>query len=88
MNGTSLDTNGASLIAEPTAAGVSGEEAPENTLLRKEKELFVADRLDGIFALAAFVLGFLFARWVLFPGRDGGLRYLPFPIAVQLLCIC
>ena len=72
MNGTSLDKNGVALIAEPTASDVSGEETPENTLLGKEKELFVADRLDGIFALAAFVLGFLFARWVLFSWQGWG----------------
>lgn len=33
---------------------------------------FAADRTDGIFALGAFVLGFLFARWMLFAWQGWG----------------
>lgn len=66
MSGFSLDENSAALTAE--------QPVPP----RKEQELFVADRQDGIFALAAFVLGFLFARWVLFSWQGWGVTLFTF----------
>lgn len=39
---------------------------------RQRKEPFQADRKDGIFALAAFILGFLFVRWVFFSWEGWG----------------
>lgn len=41
-------------------------------LLRYAAEPFEADRKDGIFALAVFILGFYFARWVLFSWQGWG----------------
>ena len=37
-----------------------------------EWEGFVPDRRDGIFALVIFIVGFLFARWVLFYWQGWG----------------
>ncbi len=39
---------------------------------RPRKEPFQADRKDGIFALAAFILGFFSYAGCFFPGRAGG----------------
>lgn len=36
------------------------------------QDAFVADKTDGIFALLAFILGFIFARWVLFSWQGWG----------------
>lgn len=41
-------------------------------LLQNMKESFEADRKDSIFALIAFILGFFFARWVLFSWQGWG----------------
>lgn len=38
----------------------------------KPKEPFIADRMDSIFAIFAFVLGFFFIRWVLFSWQGWG----------------
>ncbi|HBK52393.1 MAG TPA: hypothetical protein DDZ44_00450, partial [Syntrophomonas wolfei] len=45
---------------------------PEVPILKKGKAPFAADRRDSYFALFAFVLGFLFARWVLFAWQGWG----------------
>jgi hypothetical protein len=49
------------------AAWPLGEQA-----LKKRKAPFAADRWDSYFALFAFVLGFLYARWVLFAWQGWG----------------
>lgn len=72
MSGISLDENSAALTAEPTALDISVDAVLKGSQPEKAKALFVADRRDGIFALAAFVLGFLFARWVLFSWQGWG----------------
>lgn len=48
--------------AVPTTNSSSAEIAP---LVVIHREPFVPDRVDGYFALATFILGFLFVRWVL-----------------------
>lgn len=72
MNGLSNDENGAVMTAEQKALGISVDAVSKGSQPEKEKALFVADRRDEIFALAAFVLGFLFARWVLFSWQGWG----------------
>jgi hypothetical protein len=49
------------------AAWLGSEQA-----LKKRKAPFAADRWDSYFALFAFVLGFLYARWVLFAWQGWG----------------
>lgn len=51
------------------APQAAGEGVP---LGYKPKEPFVTDRKDSIFALFVFVLGFCFARWVLFSWQGWG----------------
>ena len=48
------------------------------SLLRYVKEGFVPDRRDGIFALAVFVVGFLFTRWVWFSWQGWGVTVFTF----------
>lgn len=73
MNEHSEDKNCSNVAAEQAALGISrvsgGQQA---SLLRHAKEPFEADRKDGIFALFAFILGFYFARWVLFSWQGWG----------------
>ena len=73
MNEHSEDKNCSNVAAEQAALGISrvsgGQPA---SLLRHAKEPFEADRKDGIFALFAFILGFYFARWVLFSWQGWG----------------
>ncbi len=67
MKGRLSSDNGAFITEEvPQAAGegVSLGYIP--------KEPFAADRKDSIFAILAFVLGFFFARWVLFSWQGWG----------------
>jgi len=45
------------------------------SMLCRKKLPFEADRRDGIFALFAFVLGFLFARWVLSAWQGWGVTF-------------
>jgi len=54
-------------VHEKGAAWPLGEQAQ-----RKSKAPFAADRWDSYFALFAFVLGFLYARWVLFTWQGWG----------------
>lgn len=54
-------------LATPGASSWGG-----TLLLRHRTEPFEADRRDGILALAALVLGFFFARWVLFSWQGWG----------------
>jgi|AGTN01.1.fsa_nt_gi hypothetical protein len=73
MNEHSLNKNGPALAVEQAALGASGVPARQEAPLRAyAKEPFEADRMDGIFALFAFVLGFYFARWVLFSWQGWG----------------
>jgi hypothetical protein len=67
MKGYLLSNNGALVTGEASQAdrkGVSLDYTP--------KEPFSADGRDRIFALFAFVLGFLFVRWVLFSWQGWG----------------
>ena len=72
MNETSMNNNEADLISETLVGGESKENVAAVPLLNKEKVPFAADRWDCYFALFAFVLGFLFARWVLFAWQGWG----------------
>jgi hypothetical protein len=68
-----LNNNCSILSTEPEALTISGASARHREwLLRDVKESFTADRKDAIFALAALVLGFYFARWVLFSWQGWG----------------
>jgi len=69
MKEISHDTD---LTSEPTTLCVSGESPQKIPLVRKGKVTFVADRKDSYFALFAFILGFIFARWVLFSWQGWG----------------
>lgn len=66
MNGQSQDNNCSDLAAEQA---VFRESTP---VMLRAQEPFKADRQDGIFALLAFILGFYFARWVLFSWQGWG----------------
>ncbi|ATW25433.1 DUF4153 domain-containing protein [Candidatus Formimonas warabiya] len=71
MNEQFAGKNG--LPAEQPVLASSGALSLGGTpLLRQTTEPFVADRKDGIFALAVFVLGYFFARWVLFSWQGWG----------------
>ncbi|HWP98785.1 MAG TPA: DUF4173 domain-containing protein [Syntrophomonadaceae bacterium] len=73
MNEHDLDINCSTLAIEPATLPTSGASARnEARVLRYVKEPFEADRKDGIFALFAFLLGFYFARWVLFSWEGWG----------------
>jgi hypothetical protein len=67
-----MDKNEAALSTGALAWGGSGESAPEVPKMKKGREPFAADRRDSYFALFAFVLGFLFARWVFFAWQGWG----------------
>lgn len=67
------DNNCSTLGTEPATLTISGASAKNKApLLWDVKEPFEADRKDGIFALVTFVLGFYFARWVLFSWQGWG----------------
>jgi hypothetical protein len=70
MDEISINKNEADLISGSLVLGESEESVPEVPMLKKAP--FVADRRDSYFALFAFVLGFLFARWVLFAWQGWG----------------
>jgi hypothetical protein len=73
MNEHDPDMNSPGLTAEAAALSTSGAPACKAAPMPDAvKEPFTADRTDGIFALAAFVLGFFFARWVLFDWQGWG----------------
>lgn len=67
MKGDFLSDNGALFTDAAQQSG--GERVP---LRYKPKEPFITDRMDSFFALFAFVLGFFFARWVLFSWQGWG----------------
>lgn len=67
MKGNFSSDSGA-LLAD-TAQRLNGEGALRGY---KPEEPFIADRRDVIFAFFAFVLGFFFARWVLFSWQGWG----------------
>ena len=70
MDEISINKNEADLISGSLVLGESEESVPEVPMLKKAP--FVANRRDSYFALFAFVLGFLFARWVLFAWQGWG----------------
>jgi hypothetical protein len=72
MDEISINKNEADLISGSLVLGESEESVPEVPILKKGKAPFAADRRDSYFALFAFVLGFLFARWVLFAWQGWG----------------
>lgn len=72
MDKLTYDENGASLTSGPAAVDVSEAVIPEMPLQPKGKLPFAADRKDSYFALFAFILGFLFARWVLVSWQGWG----------------
>ena len=72
MDEISMNKNEADLISGSLVLGESEESVPEVPILKKGKAPFAADRRDSYFALFAFVLGFLFARWVLFAWQGWG----------------
>jgi hypothetical protein len=72
MNKTLMDNNEADLISSTLVLDESEENTLEIPLLNGEKVPFAADLRDSYFALFAFVLGFLFARWVLFAWQGWG----------------
>jgi hypothetical protein len=73
MNEQFQDNNCSTLDTEPAILNRSGASTRKKELLLwAVKEPFTADRKDGIFALVAFVLGFYFARWVLFSWQGWG----------------
>ncbi|KJS80715.1 MAG: hypothetical protein JM58_18395 [Peptococcaceae bacterium BICA1-8] len=73
MNECNLDKNCSTLATEQAILATSGASSLWGApLQRPAKELFEADRKDGIFALFAFILGFYFARWVLFSWQGWG----------------
>ena len=72
MDGLSMNKNESAMIPEPPSWGGTGESAPAVPLLKKVKAPFAVDRRDSYFALFAFVLGFLFVRWVLFSWQGWG----------------
>ena len=72
MDEISINKNEADLISGSLVLVESEESVLEVPILKKGKAPFAADRRDSYFALFAFVLGFLFARWVLFAWQGWG----------------
>ncbi|KUG04797.1 hypothetical protein ASZ90_017786 [hydrocarbon metagenome] len=72
MNEPSINNNEADIISGTLVLGESEENVPVVPILNQGKVSFAADRMDSYFALFAFVLGFLFARWVLFAWQGWG----------------
>ncbi|MDD4767695.1 MAG: DUF4173 domain-containing protein [Desulfotomaculaceae bacterium] len=72
MDELSMNKNDTALSPDALVLGGSGERAPEVSVLEKGQAPFAADRRDSYLALFAFVLGFLFARWVLFAWQGWG----------------
>ena len=73
MNEHSQDECCSALDEEQAGLGISRESARQETSIsRNTKVPFEADRNDIIFALLAFILGFIFARWVLFSWQGWG----------------
>lgn len=72
MDEITIDKNEAALNSGSLIYGGSGESASEVPILKNGKAPFAADRRDSYFALIAFVLGFLFVRWVLFSWQGWG----------------
>lgn len=73
MDELSLDKNQAALPSESSISDDPGESArKEITSPPDKKTPFAADLKDSYFALFAFILGFLFARWVLFSWQGWG----------------
>jgi len=70
MDEISMNKNEADLISGSLVLSEFEESVLEVPILKKTP--FVADRRDSYFALFAFVLGFLFARWVLFAWQGWG----------------
>lgn len=71
MDELSLSKIDTALSSESAVCDDSGS-TPEISLQPKTKVPFVADRNDSLFALFAFILGFVFARWVLFSWEGWG----------------
>ena len=73
MNDLSSDNRDAALTSESEVLNSSGDfPAEEISLQQKVKIPFTADIKDSYFALFAFILGFIFARLVLFTGQGWG----------------
>ena len=70
MNELTLDKNEAAL--DSAAPDDSAAIWQEVSVRQKRKVPFAADRKDSYFALFAFVLGFIFVRWVLFSWQGWG----------------
>ncbi|MDF2591362.1 MAG: hypothetical protein K0S75_828 [Clostridia bacterium] len=80
MDGHFLSDNGSSSKLKPpfSASGTASadarplEAAESVAKAYQPKEPFVVDRNDTIFALFAFILGFFYARWVMFSWQGWG----------------
>lgn len=69
MNEHNPNLDGSALAGETAAYPITVAPARAKNSVRPP---FTADRTDGLFALFAFVLGFYFARWVLFSWQGWG----------------
>ncbi len=73
MNEHEQDNSCSTLAAEQATLTNPGKSISDKSIMpRYVKEPFEADRNDSIFALFAFMLGFYFARWVLFSWQGWG----------------
>ena len=72
MDELTPDKDYAALTSESEPLGVSAGSPRRIPLPQKAKVPFVADRSDSLFALFAFILGFVFTRWVLFSWQGWG----------------
>jgi hypothetical protein len=66
MNETGINNDEMDIISDNLLGVQSEANRAAIPVSNKRKAPFVPDRKDSYFALFAFVLGFLFARWVLF----------------------
>jgi len=73
MDELSLNKNQAALPSESSVSVDPGESTREEISMPQDKKIpFAADLKDSYYALFAFILGFLFARWVLFSWQGWG----------------
>jgi thiamine transporter ThiT len=72
MNETGINNDEMDMISDNLLGVQSEANTAAIPVSNKRKAPFVPDRKDSYFALFAFVLGFLFARWVLFAWQGWG----------------
>lgn len=78
MNEGSQNDHGLAVSVEQSQSVIPEAPVPEVSLQKQAKKNIKVDFKDGIFALFAYILGFIFARWVLFSWQGWGVTAFTF----------